>query len=99
MPIDPAEVFALVKEGSAGAPHVAQVMVDRGYVKSVREAVRPGTLDDGPANVPRKTVHARRGRAHHSARARRAGAGPPGAREPRRSDPGCRGRAARHEAF
>ena len=27
MPIDPAEVFALVREGSAGRPHVAQVMV------------------------------------------------------------------------
>src|SRR5262249_42391276 len=38
MPIDPAEVFAIVKEGSPGRPHVAQVMVDRGYVRSVREA-------------------------------------------------------------
>jgi len=36
VPIDPADVFALVKEGSAGRPHVAQVMVKRGYVKSVR---------------------------------------------------------------
>jgi len=38
MPIDAEEVFALVQEGSAGRPHVAQVMVKRGYVKSVREA-------------------------------------------------------------
>src|SRR5207247_1408281 len=30
MPFDPDEVFALVKEGSAGRPHVAQVMVKRG---------------------------------------------------------------------
>jgi predicted metal-dependent phosphoesterase TrpH len=38
MPIDAEEVFAIVKEGSAGRPHVAQVMVARGYVKTVREA-------------------------------------------------------------
>src|SRR5882672_7923771 len=54
MPIDPDEVFALVKEGSAGRPHVAQVMVDRGYVKSVREAFDRYLSLNGPANVPRK---------------------------------------------
>src|SRR5262249_60404237 len=53
MPIDPAEVFALVKEGSAGRPHVAQVMVDHGYVKSVREAFDRYLSANGPANVPR----------------------------------------------
>jgi predicted metal-dependent phosphoesterase TrpH len=37
-PIDPAEVFALVQEGSAGRPHVARVMVAKGYVKTVKEA-------------------------------------------------------------
>ena len=36
MPIDPDEVLALVREGSAGRPHVAQAMMKRGYVKSVR---------------------------------------------------------------
>ena len=54
MPIEPDEVFALVKEGSAGRPHVAQVMVDRGYVKSVREAFDRYLSLNGPANVPRK---------------------------------------------
>lgn len=54
MPIDPADVFALVKEGSAGRPHVAQVMVDQGYVKSVREAFDRFLSANGPANVPRK---------------------------------------------
>jgi 3',5'-nucleoside bisphosphate phosphatase len=54
MPIDPAEVFALVKEGSAGRPHVAQVMVDHDYVKSVREAFDRYLSANGPANVPRK---------------------------------------------
>jgi predicted metal-dependent phosphoesterase TrpH len=56
MPIDPAEVFAIVKEGSAGRPHVAQVMVQRGYVKSVREAFDRWLHANGPANVPRKRL-------------------------------------------
>lgn len=56
MPIDPAEVFALVKEGSAGRPHVAQVMVARGYVKTYREAFDRYLRAGGPANVPRKKL-------------------------------------------
>jgi hypothetical protein len=56
MPIEPAEVFALVKEGAAGRPHVAQAMVDRGYVKSVREAFDRYLSLNGPANVPRKRL-------------------------------------------
>ena len=56
MPIEPDAVFALVKEGSAGRPHVAQVMVDRGYVKSVREAFDRYLSLNGPANVPRKRL-------------------------------------------
>ena len=56
MPIDPEEVFALVKEGSAGRPHVAQVMVARGYVKSFREAFDRYLRAGGPANVPRKKL-------------------------------------------
>jgi hypothetical protein len=53
MPIDPAEVFALAGEAAPGRPHVAQVMVQRGYVKSVREAFDRYLRSDGPANVPR----------------------------------------------
>lgn len=56
MPIDPAEVLALVKEGSAGRPHVAQVMVNHGYVKSVREAFDRWLKSGGPANVPRRRL-------------------------------------------
>ena len=56
MPVDPDEVFAIVKEGSAGRPHVAQVMVKRGYVKSVREAFDKYLRAGGPANVPRKRL-------------------------------------------
>ena len=56
MPIDPAEVLALVKEGSAGRPHVARVMVNRGYVGSVREAFDRYLRAGGPANVPRRRL-------------------------------------------
>ncbi|MEK6667048.1 MAG: PHP domain-containing protein, partial [candidate division NC10 bacterium] len=56
MPIDPDEVFALVREGSAGRPHIAQVMVARGHVKSYREAFDRFLRAGGPANVPRKKL-------------------------------------------
>lgn len=56
MPIDPAEVFALVKEGSAGRPHVAQVMVARGYVKSVQEAFDKYLKSGAPASAPRRRL-------------------------------------------
>ena len=56
MPIDPAEVLALARDGSAGRPHIAQVMVNRGYVASVREAFDRYLRAGGPANVPRKRL-------------------------------------------
>ena len=56
MPFDADEVFALVKEGSAGRPHVAQVMVARGYVKTVREAFDKYLAAGKPAHVPRKKL-------------------------------------------
>src|SRR6185436_6412069 len=48
------EVFALVKEGCAGRPHVAQAMVHRGYVRSVREAFDRYLRNGGPATVERR---------------------------------------------
>ncbi len=53
MPIDAGEVLALAGEAAPGRPHVAQAMVRRGYVKSVREAFDKYLRSDGPANVPR----------------------------------------------
>ena len=53
VPIDPDEVLALVREGSAGRPHVAQAMVKRGHVKSVREAFDKYLASGRPAYVPR----------------------------------------------
>lgn len=56
MPIDAAEVFAIAGEGAPGRPHVAQVMVNRGYVKSIREAFDKYLKARGPANVPRRRL-------------------------------------------
>jgi hypothetical protein len=56
MPIDPQEVFDLVKEGSAGRPHIAQVMVKRGYVKTVKEAFDKHLRTGAPAHVQRKKL-------------------------------------------
>ena len=53
MPIDAEEVFAIVREGSAGRPHVAQVMLARGYVKTVREAFDKYLGTGKPGHVPR----------------------------------------------
>jgi predicted metal-dependent phosphoesterase TrpH len=53
LPIDAERVFAIVREGSAGRPHVAQVMVERGYVKTVREAFDKYLGSGKPAHVPR----------------------------------------------
>jgi 3',5'-nucleoside bisphosphate phosphatase len=55
-PIDPAEVLALVREGSAGRPHVAQVMVARGYVASVKEAFDRYLRAGGPAYVSHRKL-------------------------------------------
>jgi predicted metal-dependent phosphoesterase TrpH len=56
MPLAAEEVFAICKEGSPGRPHVARAMVNRGYVKSVREAFDKWLRADGPANIPRRRL-------------------------------------------
>jgi len=56
MPLEADEVFAIVKEGSAGRPHVARVMVARGYVKTVREAFDKYLGSGKPGYVPRKKL-------------------------------------------
>jgi hypothetical protein len=56
LPVDPEEVLALVREGSAGRPHVAQAMVRRGYVKSVRDAFDKYLAAGKPAHVARKKL-------------------------------------------
>jgi hypothetical protein len=56
MAMDPGEVFARVQEGSAGRPHVARAMVDRGYVRTVREAFDRYLAAGRPGYVPRKEL-------------------------------------------
>jgi 3',5'-nucleoside bisphosphate phosphatase len=56
MPLTAEEVFAICQEGAPGRPHVARAMVNRGYVKSVREAFDRWLRADGPANVPRRRL-------------------------------------------
>lgn len=56
MPIDPREVLELAGEGAAGRPHVAQVLVTRGYVRTMREAFDRYLHANGPANVPRQRL-------------------------------------------
>jgi predicted metal-dependent phosphoesterase TrpH len=58
-PIDAEEVFALVQEGSAGRPHVAQIMVRRGYVGTVREAFDRFLATGKPGYVPHRKVSSR----------------------------------------
>src|SRR5262245_19279081 len=55
-PIEVDEVLALVQEGSAGRPHVAQVMVRRGYVGTVREAFDRFLALGKPAYVPHRKL-------------------------------------------
>ncbi len=56
LPIDPGEVFALVREGSAGRPHVAQVMVQKGYVATVKEAFDRYLRAGAPAYVSHRKL-------------------------------------------
>lgn len=59
LPVASAEVFALVQEGSAGRPHIAQLMVKRGYVATVKEAFDRYLRVGGPAYVPHRKVSPR----------------------------------------
>jgi predicted metal-dependent phosphoesterase TrpH len=56
LPVEPTEVLALVREGSAGRPHVAQIMVQKGYVATVREAFDRYLRAGGPAYVSHRTL-------------------------------------------
>ena len=57
--IDAEEVFALVQEGSAGRPHVAQVLVKHGHAGTVREAFDRFLGAGRPAYVGHRKVSPR----------------------------------------
>lgn len=51
LPVTEEEVFAIAGEGAVGRPHVAQAMVQRGYVSTVKEAFDRYIGADRPAYV------------------------------------------------
>jgi len=56
MTVDAEEVLARAQDGNVGRPHVARVLVDRGYVASTDEAFDRYLGDGRPAYVPRPDV-------------------------------------------
>lgn len=53
LPLDWERVQALAQDGSIGRPHVAEAMVERGYVASISEAFERYLNRNGPAYVER----------------------------------------------
>lgn len=51
LPVTEEEVFAIAKEGAVGRPHVAQAMMQRGYVSTVKEAFDRYIGADKPAYI------------------------------------------------
>jgi hypothetical protein len=54
--IDPADVLALAAEGTVGRPHVARILVKRGYVATMPEAFDKYIGDGKPGFVPGSPV-------------------------------------------
>jgi len=53
MPLDYGEIRAVASEGPIGRPHIAQVLIQRGYVASVREAFERYLKKGAPAYAER----------------------------------------------
>lgn len=56
LPVDMEEVKELAGEGQVGRPHIARVMVQKGYVKSVGEAFNKYLKKGGPAYAPKSIL-------------------------------------------
>lgn len=54
--VDPSEILALSESGAVGRPHIAQVLVKRGYASSVRDAFDKYIGDGKPAYAPRSKL-------------------------------------------
>ena len=54
--ISPEELSELTAGGSVGRPHVAQLLVRKGYVSSAKEAFLKYLSKDGPAYVPKEKL-------------------------------------------
>lgn len=57
--LDADHIFTLSGEGAVGRPHIAQALLEEGYVGSVEEAFQTLIGDKGPAYVPRRRVSPR----------------------------------------
>jgi predicted metal-dependent phosphoesterase TrpH len=55
--IDWGRVLGLAGEGSVGRPHIAQAMLERGYISSLQEAFTKYIGRNGPAYVERKKLN------------------------------------------
>jgi predicted metal-dependent phosphoesterase TrpH len=53
MPLNLSEVMSKVDEGSVGRPHIAQVMLEKGYISSISEAFQKYISRGGPAYAER----------------------------------------------
>jgi hypothetical protein len=58
MPVEIDEVMDIAGQGSIGRPHVAEVMVRKGFVPNVEQAFTRFLREGGPAYVGRETVSA-----------------------------------------
>lgn len=56
MPLDWERILAIAGPAAVGRPHIAQAMVERGYVASVREAFDRYLHDDGPIAAEREKL-------------------------------------------
>ena len=56
LPLDWERVVEIAGEGSVGRPHIAQAMVEKGYIASVKEAFDGYLNDDGKAYVDRARI-------------------------------------------
>lgn len=56
MPLDWERILAIAGPAAVGRPHIAQAMVERGYVASVREAFDRYLYDDGPITAEREKL-------------------------------------------
>ena len=54
--IDWERVQEIAKEGSVGRPHIAQAMLEKGYISSLKEAFDKYISRDGPAYVEREKM-------------------------------------------
>jgi hypothetical protein len=54
--VDPSEILAVAESGSVGRPHIAQVLLKKGYVTSVRNAFDRYIGEGKPAYAPRSKL-------------------------------------------